>query len=151
MLAYKPINQLKNTLFTNTKLKAEKIAKTHVVYRISCTGNKHESCDTKYVGQTKNQLIKRLKQLKLSLKTTDLRNASGLVLHAKQNNHLPDFENAQIIDRERNRSKRLTLESLHIAANKICNVQIEKGNASAVYSLLVEFQSKKDGKTTHHH
>lgn len=141
-LAYRPARQLKDSVFSKTKQKIEAKDKTHVVYKIPCAGNTSENCDSCYIGQTKNQSIKRMKQHKLSLKNTNYDNASGLVLHSNETGHTPDFEDMQIIDTERNWSKRLTLESLHIAANNTCNIQKEKGNSSAVYCSLVQHQAK---------
>lgn len=140
-LAYRPVTKIANTIFSNTKQKTTTNDKTGVVYSIPCDGNDEQRCDKEYIGQTKNQFYKRKSQHLLSFKNKDYEQASGLVLHAHETGHSFNFEKAKIIDVERNLSKRLTLESLHIAANNTCNIQREKGNASAVYSALVHKHS----------
>lgn len=59
-LAYRPVNKLADTIFTKTKQKVETKDKTSVVYRIPCKGNNNEKCNKCYVGQTKNQVRKRM-------------------------------------------------------------------------------------------
>lgn len=142
-LAHRPARQLKDTLFSKTKQKIPAMEKTHVVYKIPCKGCTNEKCDVCYIGQTKNQSNKRRKQHILGMQYDC---TSGLVLHCIETGHSPDFDNMEIIDMERNWSKRLTLESLHIAANNTCNVQREKGNSSAVYISLVKQQTKINDK-----
>lgn len=145
-LAFRPIRQLKNTVFSKTKQKIDVKDRTHVVYKIFCGGCDEQPCNKCYIGQTKNQSEKRKKQHISSIKNPTYDGSSSLTLHFLETGHTPDFEKMEIVDTEQNWSKRLTLESLHIAANNTYNVQREKGNTSAVYCSLVKKHAKINEK-----
>jgi len=83
-----------------------------VVYRIEC-----EECDASYVGQTKRQLITRIKEHKSSTKP-DQSKISVVSNHILQTKHRFDWNNTRVLDIEHNYYKRLISEMLHIKHQK---------------------------------
>lgn len=115
-ISYRPHRQLRQTVFSRLKHSLEDKDKINCIYEIPCLGshNNDNKCDLSYVGQTKNQLRKRITQHKGSLKKAHTDGQSALVTHFEDFGHFPDFANAKVIANEPFLSRRLTLESLHI-------------------------------------
>jgi len=81
--------------------------KTNVVYRINCL-----DCNASYVGQTKRQLITRIKEHR-----SNLDNPSAnltVVSEHRLTGHEFDWNNVSILDNEPHYTKRLVSEMLHI-------------------------------------
>ena len=102
------------------------LAEKGVIYRIPC-----EQCPTSYIGQTKQQLVKRLTQhasncnKKATLKSLKSnRNDNVVAYHHKLTGHCFDFENTAIIQREKNETRRKIAEAIQIKTHKnLANLQ----------------------------
>lgn len=144
-IAYKPNNQLGNSVFTKLKQKVEKEDRTNCVYKIPCSDR---NCAKSYIGQTKNQLKKRLGQHKTSVRAfkdgkpvhglNDNDDCTALVLHSHKTGHYPDFDKTTIVDAEPHLSRRLSLESLHIYCNNTYNKRRDIQNISKTYAEVLE-------------
>ena len=78
------------------------LLRSNVVYRLNC------SCGSFYIGQTRQNLVKRLDEHQTSLN-------SEVCNHLQLNpNHKVDFNNPQILTSSPDKSKLLILESLYI-------------------------------------
>lgn len=129
----KPLNKIKDKLFTHTKYNVEKNKKTDVIYQIEC-----KYCDNKYIGQTKQFLKKRVYAHQYSVKTKNL-NSTGLAQHSVNNRHSFDFNNIKILDTIHNVKQRLVAESLYIkkCGDRSCNTQIELNGLDTRYDNLL--------------
>lgn len=105
-LAFKVNNKIKSKLFSKLKYKIDKNDRRNVVYEIKC-----KRCSSSYIGQTTQNLKKRMYGHKHSVKMKNI-NASGLVKHAVDNRHSFNFENVKIIDTVPKLGERLVAESL---------------------------------------
>lgn len=74
-----------------------------VAYKIHCS-----NCDATYVGQTKRQVWTRIKEHKSVSYPLVVKD------HALYSNHLIDWENIDILDKEPNYYKIIISEALHI-------------------------------------
>lgn len=114
-LAFRTDNTV-NQLFSKTKTKIKKEEKSNVVYKIPCSGDGTSICNKVYVGTTKTKLKTRLSSHKSDQKAIDkpIEQKTALAAHCTLTNHKPHFEGVQILQEERNYSRRFTLEMLHI-------------------------------------
>jgi len=104
-------NKLTNFIKTG-KDNIDKLKHSNVVYRISCN-----DCDATYVGQTKRQLNTRIREHKLDInKTTGL--PSVISQHRLSNNHEFQWDDIDILDKERKYHNRLISEMIHIKKQK---------------------------------
>lgn len=106
-----PINNV-NCKFDNMiKLGKDKYKKeeiSNIVYKINC-----KDCESTYIGQSGRKLQIRVDEHKKDVKKCKTK--SALYKHMLDNNCKSiDFDNVKIIDRERNKSKRLFSEMFHI-------------------------------------
>ena len=106
-----PINNV-NCKFDNMiKLGKDKYKKeeiSNIVYKINC-----KDCESTYIGQRGRKLQIRVDEHKKDVK--NCKTKSALYQHMLDNNCKSiDFDNVKIIDRERNKSKRLFSEMFHI-------------------------------------
>lgn len=80
---------------------------SNVVYKIKCN-----TCGAYYVGQTKQRLRDRVTQHKSDIRVKP--KACALANHVATLDHIIDFNNAEVLYRESNYTKRLFLETLAI-------------------------------------
>lgn len=92
--------------------------KTNVVYKINCL-----DCDASYIGQTKRQLITRIKEHR-----SNINNPSAnltVVTEHRLEGHEFDWDNVSILDSEPHYTKRLISEMLHIK-NQLNSINIKE-------------------------
>ena len=109
---------------TKTGLKIQEISKTtlsdknanekSVVYEIPCKG-----CERSYVGETGRGIDVRLKEHRNDVKYHRMSNA--IVLHIEKCNHLPDWSETRILERNIQKQTRKTLEAAHIITRNTFN------------------------------
>ena len=102
---------------------------THVCYQVPCG-----ECPMKYIGHTKRKLRTRvLKEHKRSCEgdlsniQPNQTNDNGIPFHHATTGHSFKFEDTIILERERNKFKRMVLEGMHIYSNKDNVVNIKSG------------------------
>ena len=102
---------------------------THAVYQIKCL-----TCpDLTYVGETKRQLMDRIKEHKKCTKIE-----SVVSNHMVSTGHQFDWENVRILDREKDFKKRLISEMVHIKiAKNTINRKEDIDNLSHVYNSIL--------------
>lgn len=130
-IAHRPTQTI-NKLFTKTKDRTPLLDNNNVVYEIRC-----QNCNNKYIGQTKRALKTRIDEHK---KDRDKeKETTALSQHLKVHKHSADFEHVKILDHERNKNKRLTLESLRIQQqiDKCINHMEDKDKISLVYTVIL--------------
>lgn len=121
-------------LFSSTKDKTPKEKKTDVVYMVPCS-----SCNLVYVGQTTQQLKKRLIQHKSDIKNPSKKCA--LAEHCRKTQHVMNFGESKVLELEKTARKRNFLEMYHIKRNKnSMNSKSDIQNISNIYSYLIQFQ-----------
>ncbi|XP_018311680.1 uncharacterized protein [Mycetomoellerius zeteki] len=84
----------------------------NVIYKITC-----KDCDASYVGQTGRKLISRITEHRNHI-NWNTNSQSVITNHRTELNHDFDWENIQILDRERILNKRLISEKAHILMQK---------------------------------
>ena len=123
--------------FTSTKDKICRSNISDVVYRIPCSG-----CDAVYVGQTSQQLKKRLALHKSDSKLRPQRCA--LASHAHSTGHSIDYEGVQIVEREDREFLRTFLEMCHINdSDNAMNAKTDVDNLSSIYKYLLFLEKNK--------
>ena len=117
-MVYKKTTTLGN-LLSKRRPKASKLDTSHVCYAVPCM-----DCDKRYIGHTKRKLRIRLNEHKKSCEG-DLASISpnpnhdnGIPYHQAQTGHVFDFDNAVILEHEKNFFRRLALEGIHIQIAK---------------------------------
>lgn len=110
-----------------------------VVYQIACKGSEEggEACDMFYIGQTKRTLKTRVAEHEADVKKGKL--TTGLAQHMNEKKHTADFTNVKILDFEKRKNKRLTLESLRIQqkGELSMNTKEDINDINLVYSLVI--------------
>lgn len=141
--AFKPSEQLHNTVFSKLKQKVPRLETTNCVYEIPC-----KDCPETYVGQTKNELKVRIGQHVNDLNKPAKENGNtAIVSHFETLGHIPMFDKVKVLAREAALGKRLTLESLHIASNNTYNFRRDTEGTSASYrALLADFSIDRAAK-----
>lgn len=111
------------------------------VYKIEC-----EKCDAAYIGQSSRQLKTRINEHKKDVKNKSDR--SALVQHIRLNNsHNFNFENVKILDIEKNYSKRLISEMLHIHDNPTnINRILDTQNLKTCYKKFIKTTKNNNKK-----
>lgn len=129
-----------NCLFTRLKDKKLKSEESNLVYKIDC-----KNCEKCYIGQTKQFLEKRIKQHEYDCKITNFNKSekTALALHHFNNNHIFDFQNSKILDKEINFIKRNLSEMIFITLhNNTTNLRSDTQNLSTLYKgILLKFRS----------
>lgn len=125
-----------NTLFTKLKDKIPITKKTNVVYEIKCN-----NCPNNvYIGQTSQNLEKRIYQHKYDCNITNLEktNQTALSMHHFRENHNFNFNSVRILDSEPIKEKREFIESTYILKNKnSINLKTDCDNLSRVYHNVI--------------
>lgn len=110
------------------KDKPKKSEQTEVVYKFDCKG-----CPMSYIGETKRALSIRLNEHKLN------KNPESVVSLHKNLNHKFDWDNVQILDKERNYHKRIISEMIHInQCTNTLNKKEDTKNLSLIYSSTIQ-------------
>ena len=103
------------------------------------------SCELVYVGQTSQQLKKRLIQHKSDIKNPSKKCA--LAEHCRNSKHSMNFDNTKILDLEKIPRKRSFLEMYHIKRNNNCmNSKSDIQNISNIYSFLITYEHRKNAQ-----
>lgn len=137
-----------NQLFSRTKSKINKEEKSNVVYRIPCNGDKSDVCQKVYVGTTMNKLKTRISSHKSDHKAKQkpLEQKTALAAHCTLTGHIPNFDGVEILTEEKNYSRRLFQEMLHIIdvpMEKRLNFKRDTDGCAQVYRHTIEKFRKK--------
>lgn len=122
------------SLFSNLKDRIPKMMQSNVVYKLTC-----DTCSKVYVGQTSQWLKSRLALHKSDIKKGVDRCA--LAGHVKENkNHVINFDNAVILEKEVNYERRVFLEmtSINTFPNSI-NKKSDVQNLNVIYTYLLQY------------
>lgn len=123
-------------IFSKVKDSLSKEKKSDVVYSVPC-----EVCGMVYVGQTSQQLKKRLIQHKSDIKNPNKKCA--LAEHCRKLNHTMKFDETKILEVEPTYRKRCFLEMFHIKkCNNSMNSKADIQGISGIYSHLIEFTNR---------
>jgi len=104
-VAHRPISKM-GDLFPRPKDVKDLIHKTGVVYKIKCS-----HCDFVYYGQTERSLKTRKAEHRRAI--CNNLPASKVAQHANDTGHDFDFDNMEVVDKEKNWHQRLFLEAWH--------------------------------------
>lgn len=140
--AHKANNTL-SSMFTKTKPPTQKTDHHNVVYQIPCKGNDNNKCNMVYIGTTKRKLAVRLSEHEADIRKK--RTATALSQHMIEEDHIADFDNVTILDKENRTTTRYTLESLRIQ-QKITTTMNHKedlDNISSIYSVAISNNNNK--------
>lgn len=138
-VAAKPA-QKNGKFFANLKARLDKLDKSGCVYKIPCKGKLGEKCEKVYIGETINLLGTRMKQHKGDIHNK--RETTALCEHAKAAGHECDFEEVQILARERSK-KRLRIQEVAQIINYeevACNYKTDSANFNPTYYSLLKRQ-----------
>ena len=101
------------------------LKKSSIVYSIPC------SCGLKYIGETKRNLETRLKEHQTATRRGETEK-SAIAEHAWEEQHLPQWENIEILDHAPNDNTLLIKEALHITlAGKHSLINRDQGTTIA--------------------
>jgi len=106
-ITYKCNNKL-NYIIKPKKDPLPYMQNSNVVYKIACT-----DCQATYIGQTKRQLGTRIKEHKQNINKKS-ESLSVISEHIVNTDHIIDWDNTTILDREKNYNRRLISECIHI-------------------------------------
>jgi len=105
---------------------------TEVVYKIDCN-----DCDKVYIGQTKRHLLTRIKEHRNNIKNQS-GNFSVVTDHRLSFNHNFDWDNPNILHKEKNRKKREIAEMFFIKKyNNTINLQKDTENLNPIYDKII--------------
>lgn len=146
ILASRPQNKIKNTVFSKTKDPIAPGKQKNVVYSIPCG-----AADGKvYIGQTKRMLEVRIAEHKNDSKKRNPK--SGLAVHTIEEGHVFDFEKTTVLERIENPETRMIAEVFHIkkqGERETVNLQRECGNFNSTYNgLLARLRGEPHTRTT---
>ena len=124
----KPIDRcLKDTSISLAKISGLKIGdlvkhknnnrginESSVIYKIPC-----KSCSLCYIGETGRGIEKRLSEHKNDVRAH--RTSNSIVVHIDEKDHLPDWQQTEILFKGADRKMRKTLEAAFIATNNTYN------------------------------
>ncbi len=133
-------------ILVHLKDKIEHSKKTEVVYQIPC-----KNCNHSYVGETARKLETRVKEHRQEYdKATDNKytrstrkvsetevNKSAITDHAKQCNHVIDWEGAKVIDSESDKYRRWIKEAIWIKKSPTMNRDKGAYQLSHVWTGLI--------------
>ncbi len=134
--AVKPHRTLRSML-VHPMDKIDKENKCNVVYKVKC-----KNCEKCYIGETGRQLKTRIGEHKEDVKSvpsqamtrsqrkdsTSVRHKSAISDHIHQNNHVIEWENISIVDREDNRQCRQIRESIAIKSHHDAVMNRDEGS-----------------------
>ncbi|XP_044745159.1 uncharacterized protein LOC123307022 [Coccinella septempunctata] len=118
-------------LFSRVKDKMDVLKMSGVVYGVPCA-----SCGEIYVGQTSQQLKKRLTQHKSDVKNPS--KACALAEHVRSSGHQMNYNAAKVLECENNLKKRTFLEMCHIKRHSnSMNYRRDIEGISNIYAFLL--------------
>lgn len=121
-----------NRLIKKGKDEIDKMHKTDLVYMINCN-----DCDAKYIGQTKRQLITRIKEHSSNIKK-HISNYNVISKHRCEFNHEFDWFGTKVLHCEKQRRKREIAEMFLIKKHtNTINLQKDTENLNAVYDNII--------------
>ena len=85
-----------------------------IIYKIPCSG-----CDKSYFGESHRGLTNRLREHRADVRNHRLSNA--LVSHIDQQGHLPNWEQAEVLEKGLSKRRRKITEALYIATTNNTN------------------------------
>lgn len=144
-VAFKPMDKVKDKLFTKTKDKIPKENNTNVVYKINCG-----QCAKSYIGETSQFLHKRLEQHKYNIKSKNI-GGTGLAQHTIETGHAFKFDRAEIIEKISKSNTRLIAETFHIkikGESNVVNKQRDSIIFKAAYNPIIYKIRKEKNKTS---
>ncbi|XP_044751492.1 uncharacterized protein LOC123311526 isoform X2 [Coccinella septempunctata] len=126
-------------MFSHTKDKFSIEKTSNAVYKVPCA-----QCHLSYIGQTSQQIKKRMAQHKSDIKHPG--KGCALAQHCHDNQHMMNFNNIQILEREKNYRKRTFLEMFHIKKNleNVVNSRSDIKNISSIYTFLIHHNKDHD-------
>lgn len=133
-VAFKPVDKIKDVLFTKTKDKIPKMKNTNVVYEVPCG-----ACPKTYIGETSQFLKTRLDKHKSDVRTRNI-GGTGLSQHTLEEGHIFNFDNTKILDKVTNYKTRLTVETFNIKLKgdeNVVNKQRDSLNFKTTYNSIV--------------
>lgn len=122
-------------LFSKLKSQTPKSSQSKLIYKIDC-----RTCDSCYVGQTKQYLKRRIQNHKQDCaeKYRNKREKTALATHHFDLQHEFDLEEVTILDFQRNLGKRLILEELYINTTKTTvNIKNENSTINLIYKNII--------------
>lgn len=130
--ALKPMDKVRQAVFTKLKDKIPKMRQQNVVYSVPCG-----ACGMEYIGQTSQYLEKRLSQHQSSVRLNT--GGTGLTQHAIERGHQFDYANTKILERVEKERNRKAAEMVHIKLREgsTVNLQRESTAMSNVYTGVV--------------
>jgi len=136
------------SLFTNLKDKDDKELQSNVIYKIDC-----KNCDGCYIGQTKQYLKKRVYQHKYDCNIVNIDKTEKTALpqhHFDQENHVFNFDEVSIMDKEPNWFKRNVGEMIQIEINtNNINFKTDALKLNPIYkSILHKYRNFRNANTT---
>lgn len=126
---------LGSNIFSEIKNKTPKEYCKNIIYKCVCS-----NCNMCYIGQTKNQLQRRISKHISDVKHTnnDL-NMSALTRHMKSTGHMISIDDVSILDYEKNYKKREILEMIHIKKTQnTMNKQNDTLTLPAQYNTIIK-------------
>lgn len=129
-------NKTLSQLYNNLKDPTPTTSTSNTVYRINC-----KNCNTKYIGQSKQKLCKRIQQHENDCRPYNLtkQNKTALAIHAHDTGHFFDFKNVTVLDREPHLGKRLFSEMIHITREpNTCNLRKDVDGLNRIYIGLLK-------------
>lgn len=129
--------------FSNLKSRLPKEEKSGCVYKINCN-----DCDRVYIGETIQKLGSRLKQHKYDVEKSK-KPSTALADHAKSNNHSFNFDDCNILCRERYKQRLRLQEINHIIANDslTCNFKTDSSFVCPLYYSMLKSNAKRAAST----
>jgi hypothetical protein len=100
---FKSLGMLRR-LIMDMKMKVPQLKKKEIVHKLPC-----QDCEAAYIGETGRALEKRITEHKHAVRTNDRKN--GIAVHA-WDNHRPDWEAAEIVEKEPHYLNRRELETI---------------------------------------
>lgn len=136
-IAFKPVNTIRNSVFTKLKDKISIEDKSDIVYKVKCLGDGLTPCSSVYVGTTKQKLRNRMAGHRSDINSGSSQK-TALAMHCIEESHRPDFKNVGILQTEKHYNKRMLLEMLHIknAENSI-NRRSDCDGLSDIYGQFI--------------
>jgi len=128
-----------SSMFTNLKSNIPRDEKSGVVYKIECA-----DCSAVYIGETKQKLGARKNQHQYDCRKNVTKNSSALAIHANEQSHSFDFDNAKILKCERNKLKLQIQEVNQIIIHEktACNKKTDKKDYTNAYINLIKTKDK---------
>ena len=145
--SYRPHTTLRR-LLVHPKDKIEKQKTCGVVYKVKCN-----NCEKVYIGETGRKLETRIQEHRKDVETAEQgvrtrrsrsetsqeQNKSAITDHTVSQNHVPNWTDIEVLDKEQDYTKRQIKEAIWIRRNITINRDEGAYNLSHVYDCLTAF------------